>query len=50
MQAEQGGATERELISDIATEFAEVFAFARSRWARFAEEIHPELRLSLIHI
>jgi len=40
MQARQ----ENELIAEIIAEFAEVFAFARTRWARYAEEVHPELR------
>lgn len=31
-------------IIDIMAEFTQVFAFARSRWAKFAEELHPELR------
>lgn len=35
---------ESELIAEIIAEFAEVFAFARTRWARYAEEVHPELR------
>lgn len=30
-------------ISEIIAEFSEVFAFARTRWARYAEEVHPEL-------
>lgn len=33
-----------EMIPDIISEFSQVFAAARSRWARYAEEIHPELR------
>lgn len=32
-----------EVIRDIAAEFAGVFAFARSRWARHAQQVHPEL-------
>lgn len=32
------------MIPDIIAEFGQVFAFARTRWARFAEQIHPELR------
>lgn len=32
------------MISEIIAEFGQVFAFARARWARFAEQIHPELR------
>lgn len=33
-----------ELIPDVIAEFSQVFAFARTRWARYAEEVHPELR------
>ena len=33
-----------EQISQIIAEFSEVFAFVRTRWARFAEETHPDLR------
>lgn len=33
-----------EQISHIIAEFSEVFAFVRTRWARFAEETHPDLR------
>ncbi|QIK64759.1 MarR family transcriptional regulator [Leucobacter viscericola] len=33
-----------ELISEIIAEFSQVFAFARTRWARYAEEVHPELK------
>lgn len=32
------------MIPDIIAEFGQVFAFARARWARYAEQIHPELR------
>lgn len=32
------------LIPEIIAEFSQVFAFARTRWARYAEEVHPELR------
>lgn len=32
-----------EQISQIIAEFSEVFAFVRTRWARFAEETHPTL-------
>lgn len=35
---------EDEVIAEIISEFSEVFAFARSRWARYAEEIHSDLR------
>ncbi|MEJ6488248.1 MarR family transcriptional regulator [Leucobacter sp. USCH14] len=31
-------------ISDIIAEFSEVFAFARTRWARYAEEVDPDLK------
>lgn len=31
-------------IPEIIAEFSQVFAAARSRWARYAEEVHPELR------
>lgn len=31
-------------IAEIIAEFSEVFAYARTRWARFAEEVHPELK------
>ncbi|QIM19839.1 MarR family transcriptional regulator [Leucobacter coleopterorum] len=33
-----------ELIAEIIAEFSQVFAFARARWARYAEEVHPELK------
>ena len=33
-----------EVIRDIAAEFAAVFAFARSRWAGHAQNVHPELK------
>lgn len=33
-----------ERVSQIISEFSEVFAFVRTRWARFAEETHPDLR------
>lgn len=36
--------TRDSLIPEIISEFSEVFAFSRARWAQFAEEIHPELR------
>jgi DNA-binding MarR family transcriptional regulator len=32
------------VIPEIIAEFGQVFAFARARWARFAEQVHPELR------
>lgn len=31
-------------ISEIIAEFSEVFAFARTRWAWYAEEVHPDLK------
>lgn len=31
-------------IADIMAEFSEIFAFARTRWVRYAEEIDPALR------
>lgn len=37
-------------ISHIISEFSEVFAFVRTRWARFAEETHPDLRGSGIMV
>lgn len=37
-------------ISHIISEFSEVFAFVRARWARFAEETHPDLRGSGIMV
>lgn len=33
-----------EVISEIISEFSQSFAAARTRWTRFAEEVHPELR------
>ncbi|MBK0417647.1 MarR family transcriptional regulator [Leucobacter sp. CSA1] len=39
-----GIAPEEEAISDIIAEFSQVFAFARTRWTRYAEEVHPDLR------
>lgn len=32
------------VIPEIIAEFSQVFAAAKSRWARYAEEVHPELR------
>lgn len=32
------------MIPAITTEFGQVFAFARGRWAKYAEQIHPDLR------
>ncbi|MBK0421656.1 winged helix-turn-helix transcriptional regulator [Leucobacter sp. CSA2] len=31
-------------ITEIISEFSEIFTFARTRWARYAEGVHPELR------
>lgn len=36
--------TEDSVIADIITEFAQVFAFARTRWAGYAEQAHPDLK------
>lgn len=33
-----------ELIPEIISEFSQVFAAARTRWAKYADEVHPELR------
>ncbi len=33
-----------EVIPEIIAEFSQVFAAARTRWSRYAEEVHPELR------
>ncbi len=33
-----------DTIAEIVSEFSQLFAVARSRWAKFAEEVHPELR------
>lgn len=33
-----------DVIPGIIAEFSQVFAAARTRWARFAEEVHPDLR------
>lgn len=33
-----------DMIAEIIAEFSQVFAFARTRWARYAEDVHPELR------
>ncbi|MBL3699764.1 MarR family winged helix-turn-helix transcriptional regulator [Leucobacter luti] len=33
-----------DIVGDIISEFSEVIAFARSRWARYAEEVHADLR------
>lgn len=31
-------------IAEIIAEFGDIFAFARTRWTRYAEEVHEELR------
>ncbi len=36
--------TDESVIADIITEFAQVFAFARTRWAGYAEQVHPDLK------
>ena len=44
--------TRDDLTAEIINEFSQVFAAARSRWARHAEEIHPDLRgpgMMLLH-
>lgn len=33
-----------EVIPEIIAEFSQVFAAAKRRWARYAEEVHPDLR------
>lgn len=33
-----------DLVAGIIAEFSQVFAFARTRWSRYAEEVHPDLR------
>ncbi len=33
-----------DLIPEIISEFSQAFAAARSRWTRYAEEAHPDLR------
>jgi len=37
-------ASRDELIPGIISEVSQMFAAAKSRWSRFAEEVHPELR------
>jgi len=40
------------VIAEIISEFSEVFAFARTRWARYAEEVHGDLKgvsMMLLH-
>ena len=44
MQDANGPVSHPDGISDIIAEFSEVFAFARTRWARYAEEVDPELK------
>lgn len=36
--------TREEVISEIINEFSQSYAAARTRWNRYAEEVHPELR------
>ena len=36
-------ATVEARITDVISEFSEFFAAARSNWARYSEEVHPEL-------
>lgn len=42
--AAPGGGDADHTISEIIAEFSEVFAFARTRWAWYAEEVHPDLK------
>ncbi|MFV0435479.1 MAG: MarR family winged helix-turn-helix transcriptional regulator [Leucobacter sp.] len=35
---------QEQRISEVISEFSEVFAFARSRWASYADEVHPDLK------
>lgn len=37
-------AEKSDSISQIISEFSEIFAFARSRWAGYADEVHPDLK------
>lgn len=32
------------VLTHLISEFSDAFAFARTRWVRFAEEVHPQLR------
>lgn len=34
---------EPDTVSEIISEFSEVFAFSRNRWTRYADGVHPEL-------
>lgn len=43
MSMEHTPGADGDRISEIISEFSEVFAFSRSRWSRYAEGIHPEL-------
>lgn len=36
--------TREEVITEIINQFSQSFATAKTRWTRFAEEIHPDLR------
>lgn len=38
------GSAPNDPIPEIIAEFSEVFAFARTRWARYAEEVNAELK------
>lgn len=40
----ESGVPRDDIIADIISEFSEVIAFARSRWARYAEDVHEDLR------
>ena len=43
--ADPAPATPRDArIAEIISEFSEIFTFARTRWAKYAESVHPELR------
>ncbi len=37
-------AVREEVVAEIIGEFSQSFATAKTRWTRYAEEIHPELR------
>ena len=41
--AQATGDPKNDRISEIISEFSEIFASARSSWSRFAEDVHPEL-------
>lgn len=42
--SDESGVGSDDIVADIIAEFSEVIAFARSRWARYAEDVHAELR------